>query len=115
MGCSGAIGVVTVQNYNKWMLLCLVLTLALGFQYIAIGSAVAGEVQSEAKTMPFDQCLRLIRQAGTQLGVPSINIVETDDVRVTRFCSIDGSVLVSCSRPDEKLVITRSPHRSGCD
>jgi hypothetical protein len=93
------------------MLLCLVLSLALGFQY----AAVADDVQSEAKTMPFDQCLRLIRQAGTQLGIPPINIVETNDLRVTRFCTIDGSVLVSCSRPDEKLVMTKSPHRSGCD
>lgn len=72
---------------------------------ISIG-ALAQE--STSKPMPFDQCLLVIQRTTTQLGVAPINIVETTDVRMVRFPTADGSVLVTCSRPDQKMVMTVS-------
>lgn len=39
--------------------------------------------------------------------------METRDVRTVRFCTVEGSVLVTCSRPDHRLILTHSPHRDG--
>lgn len=66
-------------------------------------------VRSESKPMDFDDCLRSIRLLAESIGQAPINIVETDILRMVRFASSDGSVLVTCSRPDQKQVITTSP------
>jgi len=47
----------------------------------------------------------------SQYGVAPINVVETSDVRIVRFLTSDGSVLISCSRPDRKMVVTISLKR----
>jgi hypothetical protein len=59
--------------------------------------------------MSFDACLATIEQVSTDLGVTPVNVIETTTVRMVRFNTADGSVLVTCSAPDEKMVITRSP------
>jgi hypothetical protein len=66
-------------------------------------------VESTSKAMSFEACLAAIRQVSGDLGIAPINIVETEILRMVRFPTADGSVLVTCSRPDSKLVITRSP------
>lgn len=71
-------------------------------------AAPAFAQESTTRTMTFDQCLQNIRSVSSQLGVAPINIVETNDMRMVRFPTADGSVLVTCSRPDRKMVITRS-------
>jgi hypothetical protein len=61
--------------------------------------------------MAFESCLLLIRKTAAKLGVAPTNIVETDILRVVRFPTNDGSgqsILVTCSKPDEKLVINLS-------
>ena len=62
--------------------------------------------KSTSKSMSFEDCLRVIQNTATQLGVAPINIVETKDMRMVRFLSDDGSVLVTCSRPDRKIITT---------
>lgn len=64
--------------------------------------------ESTSTTMSFENCLELIRATAQQLGVAPINIVETSDVRIVRFITIDGSVLVTCSRLDRKIIVTKS-------
>ncbi len=64
--------------------------------------------ESTSKSMPFDQCLLVIQRTATQLGVAPINVVETTAVRMVKFPTADGSVLVTCSRPDQKMVMTVS-------
>ncbi len=63
---------------------------------------------STTKTMSFENCLQVIRSTAADLGVAPINIVETNDLRMVRFPTVDGSVLVTCSRPDRKMVLTIS-------
>lgn len=67
-------------------------------------SAYAGRSQSES--MSFNECLQRIRSVATQFGVAPINIVETNDIRMVRIPTSDGSVLITCSRPDHKMVVT---------
>ncbi len=64
--------------------------------------------QSTSKSMSFQDCLRVIQNTASQLGVAPINLVETSDLRMVRFPTTDGSVMVTCSKPDRKMVTTIS-------
>lgn len=64
--------------------------------------------ESTSKSMSFEECLQTIQRTASQLGVAPINIVETTEMRMVRFPTRDGSVLVTCSRPDRKMVMTVS-------
>jgi hypothetical protein len=70
--------------------------------------AAEAEVTSQSRSMTFDQCLAVIAQTATELGVAPINIAETTQMRIVRFPTADGSVLVTCSAPDQKMVVTKS-------
>jgi hypothetical protein len=72
------------------------------------GSLPSTKPESKSVAMSFDDCLSLIRRTATDLGVAPINIVETDIMRMVRFVASDGTVLVTCSRPDGKAIITKS-------
>jgi F0F1-type ATP synthase assembly protein I len=71
----------------------------------------AAQLESSSKSMSFERCISTIQDMSGQLGVAPNNIVETDVMRMVRFRASDGSVLVTCSRPDQRMVITRSPNR----
>ena len=71
-----------------------------------LAAPAAAAPRSEATPMSFEQCLTMIRQVSGQRGVAPVNIVETNAVRMVRFPTADGSVLVTCSRPDRKMVVT---------
>jgi hypothetical protein len=73
--------------------------------------ASAYATESRAINMSFEKCLATIRQTSSDLGVAPINIVETNVMRMVRFPTSDGSVLITCSRPDQRMVLTKSPHR----
>lgn len=64
--------------------------------------------QSSSEDMSFEDCLLIIRRTSEQLGVSHKKIVETDELRIVRYETSDGSVLVTCSRPDGKMVLTVS-------
>jgi hypothetical protein len=63
--------------------------------------------ESTTRAMSFDQCLQVIQQTATNLGVAPVNIVETNILRVVRFVADDGSYLITCSAPDNKMIITQ--------
>lgn len=72
------------------------------------GSPFSSRPESNSIDMSYNDCLSLIRRTATDLGVAPINIVETDIMRMVRFVASDGTVLVTCSRPDGKAIITKS-------
>ena len=72
--------------------------------------AVSSSPQSTSTVMAFEDCIRTIQTTSGQLGVAPRNIVETTDMRMVRFTTSDGSVLVTCSRADRKMVTTVSPN-----
>jgi hypothetical protein len=71
----------------------------------------AAEPTSESRPMKSEACLYMIQKTADSLGVAPINIVETTILRIVRFNTVDGSVLVTCSKPDQKMVITKSPYK----
>lgn len=70
--------------------------------------AIAGQPSTSSTQMGFADCLQSIRRAAEELGVAPVNIVETDSVRIVRFNTTDGSVLITCSRDDAKMLVTVS-------
>ncbi len=68
------------------------------------------EVATISIPMDFDRGIRLIQQLGTVSAEAPENIAETTIVRTVRFGLEEGSLLVTCSRPDRKVSLTKSPH-----
>ena len=72
---------------------------------------MAGTRVVDKQSVSFEACLETIRQVSTSLGVAPVNIVETSILRVVRFNTDDGSgksILVTCSKPDQKMLINES-------
>lgn len=70
----------------------------------------AEECESEAVTLPFEQCLAMIQKVAEDLGAAPIKIVETSVLRMVRFPIVDGSALVTYGKPDKKMVLTKTNH-----
>jgi hypothetical protein len=70
----------------------------------------SGEPTSTSEALDFDECVRRIEVLSDQFDMAPINIVDTSILRIARFVMSDGSVLISCSRADQKMVVTRSPY-----
>ena len=68
-------------------------------------------VASAYTSMDYDLCLKAISLTAANVGVAPINIVETNIVRIVRFPTTEGSIMMTCSRPDQRLVVTTSPNR----
>ena len=78
-----------------------------GVKYLVETDPVFAQ-QSTSKSMSFSNCLKVIRNTSQQLGIAPRNIVETNDLRMVKFVTSNGEVLVTCSRPDQKMVLTIS-------
>jgi hypothetical protein len=71
---------------------------------------------SQSLPMPFNQCnaqvadmlLTVAGKARTQL------LVRSPELTMTRICTSDGSVLLTCNAGDQNMVITRSPPSGAC-
>jgi hypothetical protein len=73
-------------------------------------SASTNVTESElplSQQLSFEGCLELIRRTSQELGVAPLNIVETTEMRVVKYVTIDGSVLVTCDRAQGTAVVTR--------
>jgi len=75
-------------------------------------------VESKSAEMDFASCLLqqtefsdAISSSGNYKVIP---IVDTNILSIVRLCANDGSVIHTCSAPDNKVVITRSTNREGC-
>ena len=66
---------------------------------------------STSRSMGFNECLRQVGAVSEQLAIVPRNIVETTDLRMVRFPTPDDpkyrGVLITCSRPDRKMVIEK--------
>jgi len=83
-----------------------------------VDKPVYTEIPSESRIMDFDECKKLqantlLASVGTKTKV--FSTVTTDILTSIRVCTTDGSVLLSCSKPDNKMVVTKSPYQDGCD
>lgn len=84
----------------------LFLLLTLVFPVASFAAASSSTI-----SLSFEECLARKETVISQLGVnPSdiIPIVNTKIMTMTKLCTADGSVIVTCSKPDRKMVITQS-------
>lgn len=71
---------------------------------------------TESTPMEFDLCRKTVVSTILGLGVPWQDvkwIVRTDVLTMTRLCTADGSVLITCSKPDAKMVTVKSSDNDG--
>ena len=78
------------------------------FVLLLIAMPTAKALETQTQSMSFEACLGVIRNIASQFATAPINIAETNDMRIVRFVTDDGSVLVTCSRPDHKMIVTKS-------
>jgi hypothetical protein len=73
------------------------------------GSSTGGE--SATRKMHYLECLQ--QKAEMADGYrPIARVVEvntgSNEFKTTRICTKDGSVLITCSRPDNQMIVTKS-------
>lgn len=85
--------------------------LAIIAMVLFVAPVLAGTRVVAKKSMSFENCLRMIRNVSGKLGVAPVNVVETNILRIVRFKTDDGSgksVLVTCSKLDQKMMMNES-------
>lgn len=72
-------------------------------------------VQSHSQVMDFNNCLSLQRQTAEFLqGQTVLHLVNTSELSLVKYCTVDGVILITCSKPDGKMVTTKSDNMKGC-
>ena len=83
--------------------------------YYDRSASARSSASASSKEMPFDQCVFALNRTAAQAGIAGnrvITIVNTSELVMRRICTIDGSVLATCSRPDNKMVVQKQS--AGC-
>ncbi|WP_192560297.1 hypothetical protein [Pseudomonas allokribbensis] len=81
---------------------------ALGFLGVAQAFAAA---ESTSVSMSFEKCQSVQANTIAELNVSPgdiAHVVNTSMLTITKIYTADGSILISCSNPDQKMVITKS-------
>jgi len=81
---------------------------------LATGVAPAA-ADSETRELRFEDCLDVIRKTATENGTTPLPVVSNNDMRMVRIPTADGSLLVTCNRPNQRLTITKSDRKCGVD
>jgi hypothetical protein len=68
----------------------------------------AWAIETQTREISFSGCLAVIAQVSGQYDAPPVNVVETSDLRIVKWFLSDGNVMVACSRPDGKMVVTKT-------
>lgn len=77
----------------------------------------AATLPTDTRSMSFATCQQTLRQTIRTMGVRPrdvVHIIDTDGYSVTRACTSDGTVLITCNGPDRKMAVTKSLYRDGC-
>lgn len=75
-------------------------------------------VKSDSSEVDFSTCMlkqaefsEILLSSGNYKVIP---IVDTSILSIVRLCTNDGSVIHTCSAPDNKMVVAMSTNREGC-
>jgi len=71
---------------------------------------IATEAKNETVDLPFEKCVKLIRETAAVFGSPPEIIVQKNDFWVVRIPTNDGSLLISCNHRDHSMIVTKG-HR----
>lgn len=72
-------------------------------------SAQAEEANTRVATMPYSECLAIIAEASSEVGEAPVQLINNEDETSVRINAADGFVTVSCSRANNKMVLSKSP------
>ena len=78
---------------------------------LTMPAIVSAAAESSSVPMSFEKCQSAQANTIAQLNVRPgdiVHIVNTSVMTMTRIYVDDGSVLITCSAPDSKMVITKS-------
>ncbi|OOV86115.1 M50 family metallopeptidase [Oceanospirillum linum] len=70
-------------------------------------ATASGTVKSVSEYMPYNSCLAQQEALKDKFGTVRVSKIG-DQARILRIPTRDGAFLVTCSKPDEKIVLTRS-------
>jgi hypothetical protein len=80
------------------------------FGIVAAGpDARAESPDTRVADMPFTDCLEIIAETSQEVDEKPVTLVSTGDLTTVRIHASDGFVTVSCSRPDNRMTLTKSP------
>lgn len=63
--------------------------------------------ESRTEVMAFADCVSLVEEISSEMGVKPVSILRTGDVWLTRLDADDGAVTINCSRPDRRVTLKR--------
>ncbi len=77
---------------------------------MSCGAAVhAQDANTRIASMPYADCMAIIAEASEEMDEQPLRLVDTSDQTTVRIPASDGFVTVSCSRSDNRMVLTKSP------
>ncbi len=71
-------------------------------------------METKKISMSYTECLSRKEVVVSQLGVRAsdiIPIVNSSIMNVTKYCTLDGSIILTCSKPDNSMIIVSSPSK----
>jgi hypothetical protein len=63
--------------------------------------------QSRTEVMAFSDCVSLVEDISSEMGVKPVSLLRTADVWLSRLDASDGAVTITCSRPDRRVTLKR--------
>jgi hypothetical protein len=82
---------------------------------VALAASAGARAETETKPMGWDDCLAAKAEMQARLDVGPrkvIDIVTSAALNVTRLCTKDGAVAISCSKENQTLSVTVRPQQS---
>ncbi len=74
----------------------------------ASSAAMANDVGMRVVTMPYDDCTAIIADAVRDLDRQPVTLADGADLMLVRIDAVDGSVTISCRRPINRMVLSKT-------
>jgi hypothetical protein len=75
----------------------------------AIGEtgSIGAVSRSRTEVMAFSDCISLVDEISSEMGVKPVSLLRTADVWLSRLDASDGAVTITCSRPERRVTLKR--------
>ena len=83
--------------------------------FLALAIPAGAEPETETRPMLWDECLAAKAEMQSRLDVGPrkvIDIVKSAALNVTRLCTKQGAVAISCSKDNQTLIVSVRPQQS---
>lgn len=90
-------------------------SVALMLALLALPAHASSERETVTQTISFKGCLAAAQKLADQVGVKLVRVIDTASVKMFRVPGSDGTISVTCSAKERKMVLSRTPKRCGVD